>query len=102
MVSKVPSIVDEIHNDEEVMGKMNKQFQLLMEDNSLWNKVIIQKEIEIYKKMEKGNPAVFVKAKSILIDYTADEVFQQIYDPILRVKFDKVALDFKIVKVINP
>ena len=74
--------------------------ELMTEDNttSAWDKVVDEKKILCYKRSVEGSSCMVIKAIATIEGFNKEEVFEAIYDLKLRMSWDSVFRDFKVVR----
>lgn len=70
----------------------------MIEDTSKWENVVSDKNINCYKKAVEGQSSMVVKCVSEIEGFSSSEIFNAIYDLKLRMSWDKVFREFKVVR----
>lgn len=73
----------------------------MIEDNdekNKWDKVVDDKKIVCFRRSVEGSTSMVVKAVATIDGFTKEEVFEAIYDLKLRMSWDSVFRDFKVVR----
>lgn len=70
----------------------------MIEDTSKWESVVSDKNINCYKKSVEGQSSMVVKCVSEIEGFSSNEIFNAIYDLKLRMSWDKVFREFKVVR----
>lgn len=70
----------------------------MTEDTSKWESVVSDKNIHCYKRPVEGASSMVVKCVSEIDGFSSEEIFNAIYDLKLRMSWDKVFREFKVVR----
>jgi hypothetical protein len=73
----------------------------MLEDNGdkqKWEKMVDDKKITCFRRSVEGSTSMVVKAIATIDGFTKEEVFEAIYDLKLRMSWDHVFSDFKVVR----
>lgn len=73
-------------------------FKYINEDISNWEKVVSNNIISCYRRPVPGSKSILIKAVAFIDGHDCETIFKAIYDVKLRMSWDTVFKDFKIVR----
>lgn len=77
---------------------MKQLLDYMIEDTSNWDRVVNSSNIMCYRRTVPNSPSILIKAVAKIENLNIDEIFDAIYDIKIRMSWDTVFKDFKIIK----